>query len=116
MFLQAKKLNLAGKCSDQARLVTLQLSLLNAVSNNQQVISILNLKSEDIDGMLCHILNFSQALVVAHAYNYHVDWANQIYYHYILNDNTKYLRDFIAMKKLTPGLVQDCAHRQVDRD
>ncbi|XP_076176182.1 spatacsin isoform X3 [Ptiloglossa arizonensis] len=112
-YLQAKKLNLAGKCSDQARLVTLQLSLLNAVSNNQQVISILNLKSEDIDGMLCHILNFSQALVVAHAYNYHVDWANQIYYHYILNDNTKYLRDFIAMKKLTPGLVQDCAHRYI---
>lgn len=78
---------------------------------NQQVISILNLKSEDIDKVLCHIFNFSQALIVIHAYNHNVDWANLIYSHCILNGETKYLKDYIAVNKLTPALVQDCARR-----
>ncbi|XP_012135133.2 spatacsin isoform X4 [Megachile rotundata] len=110
-YLQANKLNFAGQCSDQEQLVALQLSLLNSVSYNQQVISILNLKSEDIDKVLCHILSFSQALIVIRAYNHHVDWVNLIYNHCILNGETKYLRDFIAVNKLTTNLVQDCTRR-----
>nr|XP_034171053.1 spatacsin isoform X2 [Osmia lignaria] len=110
-YLQANKLNFAGQCSDQEQLVALQLSLLNSVAYNQQVISILNLKSEDIDKVLCHICNFSQALIVTHAYNHNVDWANLIYSHCILNGETKYLKDYIVVNKLTPALVQDCARR-----
>ncbi|XP_053975278.1 spatacsin isoform X1 [Hylaeus volcanicus] len=110
-YLKANELNLAGQCSDQTQLVALQLSLLNTVSTNQQVICILNIKSEDIDRILCQILNFSQALIVIHAYNHHVDWANLIYNHCILNGKKKYLKDFMAMKRLTPSLVQDCARR-----
>ncbi|XP_031835040.1 spatacsin isoform X2 [Nomia melanderi] len=110
-YLQDKKLNLATWCSNQAQLVAFQLSLFNIVSNNQQVICILNLKSEDVDKILCHTLNFSQALIVIHAYNCHVDWANLIYNHCILNGETKYLKDFIASKTLTSSLVEDCARR-----
>ncbi|XP_076620109.1 spatacsin isoform X1 [Colletes latitarsis] len=110
-YLQANELNLAGQCSDQTQLVGLQLSLLNTVSNNQQVISILNLKSEDVERILCHTLNFSQALIVIQAYNHHVDWACLIYNHCILSGQTKYLKDFLAVKKLTPSLVEDCARR-----
>ncbi|KAF3424657.1 hypothetical protein E2986_01902 [Frieseomelitta varia] len=73
-YLQANKLNLANQCSDQVQLVALQLSLFNTVSYNQQVICILNLKSEDIDKVLCHNLSFSQAFIVIHAYDHHVDW------------------------------------------
>ncbi|XP_076375987.1 spatacsin isoform X2 [Megalopta genalis] len=110
-YLRDKKLNIASWCSNQAQLVAFQLSLFNIVSNNQQVICILNLKSEDIDRILCHTLNFSQALIVINAYNFHVNWANLIYNHCILNGETKYLKDFIAVKKLTSSLVQDCARR-----
>ncbi|KZC04326.1 PREDICTED: spatacsin [Dufourea novaeangliae] len=110
-YLKANTLNLASRCSDQAQLVAFQLSLFTIVFNNQQVICILNLKSEDVDRILCHTLSFSQALIVINAYNYHVDWANVIYNHCILNVNAKYLKDFIAVKKLTPNLVQDCARR-----
>lgn len=110
-YLQANKLNLASRCSDETQLVALQLSLLNAVSHNQQTTCILNIKSEDVDRILCHTLNFSQALIVVHAYNHHVDWANLIYNHCILNGEAKYLKDFMAVKSLTPGLVQDCARR-----
>lgn len=101
---------------DQAQLVALQLSHLNTVSYNQHATCILNLKSEDVDRILCHILNFSQALIVINAYNHHVDWATLIYNHCVLNGETKYLKDFIAVKKLTPNLVQDCARRQVNRN
>ncbi|XP_017759699.1 PREDICTED: spatacsin [Eufriesea mexicana] len=110
-YLQANKLNLASQCSDQVQLVDLQLSLLNTVSYNQEAICILNLKPEDIDKVLCHNLSFSQAFIVVHAYNHHVDWANLIYNHCILNGETKYLKDFITVNKITPGLVQDCARR-----
>ncbi|CAL7936629.1 unnamed protein product [Xylocopa violacea] len=110
-YLQAEKLNHASLCSDQVQLVSLQLALLNTVSFNQQVICILNLKSEDIDKILCHNLSFSQALIVEHAYNHHVDWANLIYSHCILNGETKYLKDFTTVNKLTPTLVQDCVRR-----
>ncbi|XP_050480517.1 spatacsin isoform X1 [Bombus huntii] len=110
-YLQANKLNLANQCSDQVQLVALQLSLFNTVSYNQQVICILNLKPGDIDKVLCHNLSFSQAFVVIHAYNHHVDWANLIYSHCILNGETKYLKDFIAVNKLTPSLVRNCVRR-----
>ncbi|XP_078044398.1 LOW QUALITY PROTEIN: spatacsin [Augochlora pura] len=110
-YLRDKKLNIASWCSNQAQLVAFQLSLFNIVSNNQQVICILNLKSDDIDRILCNTLNFSQALIVINAYNCHVNWANLIYSHCILNGETKYLKDFIAVKKLNSTLVQDCARR-----
>lgn len=112
--LQANKLNLASQCSDQVQLVALQLSLFNTTSYNQQVICILNLKSEDIDKVLCHNLSFSQSFIIVHAYNHHVDWANLIYNHCILNGETKYLKDFITVNRLTPSLVQDCVRRQVN--
>lgn len=110
-YLQANKLNLASQCSDQVQLVALQLSLFNTTSYNQQVICILNLKPEDIDKVLCHNLSFSQCFIIVHAYNHHVDWANLIYNHCILNGETKYLKDFITVNKLTPSLVEDCVRR-----
>ncbi|CAK9804301.1 SPG11 [Anthophora quadrimaculata] len=111
-YLKANELNLTIQCSNQAQLITLQLTLLNAVSHNQQVICILNLKSEDIDKVLCHSsLSFSQILTVVHAYNHHVDWANLIYNRCILNGEIKYLKDFIAVNKVSPGLVKDCVCR-----
>ncbi|XP_020295554.1 spatacsin isoform X2 [Pseudomyrmex gracilis] len=110
-YLQDKKLNLASRCSHRAQLVALQIGLLNAVPQNQQAVCVLNLKSDEIDRVLSHILNFPQALIVTRAYNYHADWANLIYHHYILKGETNYLREFMIVNSLTSVIVQDCARR-----
>ncbi|XP_011880163.1 PREDICTED: spatacsin isoform X2 [Vollenhovia emeryi] len=110
-YLQDKKLNLASRCSQQAQLVALQISLLNAVPQNQQAVCLLNLKSDELERILSRILNFPQALIVIRAYNYHADWVNLIYHHCILKGETRYLKEFMTVNNLTPMIVQDCARR-----
>ncbi|XP_011684393.1 PREDICTED: spatacsin [Wasmannia auropunctata] len=110
-YLQDKKLNLANRCSHQAQLVALQISLLNAVPQNQQAVCLLNLKSDELERILSHVLNFSQALIVIRAYNYHADWVNLIYHHCILKGEARYLKEFMTVNNLTPMIVQDCARR-----
>ncbi|XP_039304859.1 spatacsin isoform X2 [Solenopsis invicta] len=110
-YLQDKKLNFASRCSHQAQLVALQISLLNAVSQNQQAVCLLNLKRDELERILCHILNFPQALIVIRAYNYHADWVNLIYHHCILKGETKYLKEYMTVNNLTSTIVQDCARR-----
>lgn len=110
-YLQDNKLHLANRCCQQAQLVALQISLLN-VASNQYATCILNLKNEQIDKILCETLNFPQALIVTGAYNnYHPDWANIIYSHYILKGEKQYLKDFTTVMKLTSNLVEDCTRR-----
>lgn len=104
-------MNLASRCSHQAQLVALQISLLNSVPQNQQVVCLLNQKVDEIDKILTQILNFPQTLIVIRAYNYHVDWANLIYHHCVVKGEMKYLREFMTVNSLTPTIVQDCAHR-----
>ncbi|GAB1864875.1 Spatacsin [Camponotus japonicus] len=110
-YLQDKKLNLANQCAHQAQLIALQLGLLHALPHNQQAVCLLNLKSDELDKILSQILNFPQALIVTRAYNYHTDWANLIYHHCILKDETKYLKEFMMVNDLTSTIVQDCARR-----
>ncbi|XP_047365730.1 spatacsin isoform X2 [Vespa velutina] len=109
-YLQDNKLHFANKCCQQAQLAALQIALFGTTSN-QYTICILNLKSDQIDKILCETLNFQQALIVTGAYNHHPDWANIIYSHYILNGETKYLKDFSTVIKLSSNVVEDCARR-----
>ncbi|XP_001601258.1 spatacsin [Nasonia vitripennis] len=110
-FLQDNKLNLANRCSHQAQLVALQISLSSAAGQNQQFPCILNLTSDEINKAISRHLNFSQALILARAYDHHVDWANAIYTHCLLNGETKYLKDFVISKRLTASVAIDCARR-----
>ncbi|XP_058809210.1 spatacsin [Phymastichus coffea] len=110
-FLQDNKLNLANRCSHQAQLVALQISLLTSASQNQQFPSILNLNSDEINKAICRHLSFSQALILARAYDHHVDWASAIYSHCLLKGEAKYLKDFITSKRLTASVAIDCAKR-----
>lgn len=102
---------MANRCSHQAQLVALQISLLNAASQNQQFPSILNLSNDEINRAISRYLNFSQALIVARAYDHHVDWASAIYCHCILNGEVKYFKDFITSKRLTTSVAIDCSRR-----
>lgn len=104
-------MNLANRCSHQAQLVALQISLLTSALQNQQFPSILNLNSDEVNKSICRHLNFSQALILARAYDHHVDWASAIYSHCLLNGETKYLKDFVTSKRLTASVAIDCAKR-----
>ncbi|KAL7289760.1 hypothetical protein TKK_0016361 [Trichogramma kaykai] len=110
-FLQDNKLNLANRCSHQAQLVALQISLCSRASVNATFPCLLNLQAEEINRAISRHLSFSQALIVARAYEHHVDWASAIYHHCLINGESKYLRDFITSKCLTASVAVDCARR-----
>ncbi|XP_024937810.1 spatacsin isoform X2 [Cephus cinctus] len=111
-YLQDNKSNLAIRCSHQAQLVALQLSLFVTALPNQHVVCILNLNTDEIDKVICQSLSFSQALILERAYNHHADWAGAIYTHCIVNGETKYLKEFMMsnVAALTVA-VRDCAKR-----
>lgn len=110
-FLQDNKLNLANRCARQAQLVALQLSLLNGVSQNHEVTCLLNLTTEEINKVMCQALNFPQTLILVEAYNHNADWSSVLYHHVIVNGETKFLKEFLAYKRLSAAIVQDCACR-----
>lgn len=108
---QDNKLNLANRCSHHAQLIALQISLLNSSQAHQQFPSLLLLAGDELNRAICRHLSFSQALVLARAYDHHVDWASAIYSHCLLNGESKYLRDFVTSKRLTASVAIDCARR-----
>ncbi|XP_011500198.1 PREDICTED: spatacsin [Ceratosolen solmsi marchali] len=110
-FLQDNKLNLANRCSHQAQLVALQISLLNGSSANQQFPCLLNLSNDEVSRTITQHLSFSQTLVLARAYEHHIDWASAIYSHCLVNGDAKYLKEFVASKWFTPSVAIDCAKR-----
>lgn len=110
-YLRDNKLNLANHCCHQAQLVALQVSLLNGVAQGQQATCLLNLSTEEINKTICQTLNFSQAFILVQSYNHSADWSSAIYHHVIINGEGKYLKDFLASKRLTSAIAQDCVCR-----
>ncbi|XP_046417666.1 spatacsin isoform X2 [Neodiprion fabricii] len=108
---QDSKLSLAYQCCHLAELVALQISFLNSVHQNQQVLCVLNLGSADIDRMICNDLNFSQANILIRAYNHPVDWGSVLYAQCITRTNAKYLKDFMTINELTTAIVKDSVKR-----
>ncbi|XP_034936276.1 spatacsin [Chelonus insularis] len=107
-YLNDDKLNMASRCSHQAQLIALQLSLLNSVSYNQEAICLLDLNDEEVARVMSQSLTFPQILILIEAYNHNADWSSLIYHHVILNGDIKFLKDFLANKRLTSAIVQDC--------
>lgn len=110
-YLQDSKLTLAYQCCHRAELVALQTSFLNSVNQNQQVPCVLNLRSSEIDRMICNDLSFAQANILVRAYNHPVDWGSVIYSHCILRCDAKYLKDFLNTNEITVAIVKDSAKR-----
>ncbi|KAK0162920.1 hypothetical protein PV327_006649 [Microctonus hyperodae] len=110
-YLKDNKLSLANRCACQAQLVALQLSLLNNATQNHEIISLLNLTTEELNKAMCQSLSFSQTLILIQAYNHNTDWSNVLYHHVILNGEIRFLKDFLTCKRLTPAIVKDCACR-----
>lgn len=106
-------MNLASKCSCQAQLVALQLSLFNATASGQKISSVFNLSGDDIDVLLATQLTFPQGLILTRIYNYDANWANPLYNHYIVKGEVKYLEDMTAARGLSSSIIKDCARRYV---
>ncbi|KAJ8669006.1 hypothetical protein QAD02_000265 [Eretmocerus hayati] len=111
-FLQDNKLNLANRSSQQAQLIALQICLFqNTPISGGQFPCLLQLSSEEVNRAISRHLSFPQALILARAYDHHVDWSSALYSHCLVGGNSRYLREFLASKKLTAALVADCARR-----
>lgn len=110
-YLQDDKLNLAHRCSQQAQLVALQISLFIGIAQNQQVSCLFNLSVDEVNLAICQILNFPQSLIIIQAYNHSADWSSAIYSQFIINGKSKYFKDFLTAKRLTTAIVQDCTCR-----
>ncbi|XP_063995284.1 spatacsin [Diachasmimorpha longicaudata] len=110
-YLRDNKLNLANRCCHQAQLVALQVSLLNGVAQGQQATCLLNLTTDEINRVICQSLSFPQSLILVQSYGYNADWSSAIYQHVIIHGEGKYLKDFLASKRLTSAIAQDCVCR-----
>lgn len=71
----------------------------------------MNLGAAEIDRMISADLSFSQANVLARAYNHPVDWGSVIYAHCITQCDAKYLKDFMTTNELTVAIVKDSVKR-----
>lgn len=110
-FPQDNKLNLASRCSHQAQLAALQISLLVGAAQNHQVPCLFNLSPDEVNKTMCQDLTLPQSLILVQAYNHHGDWSIAIYSHVVINGEIRYLKEFLACNLLSSAIVHDCVCR-----
>ncbi|XP_064396222.1 spatacsin-like isoform X6 [Halichondria panicea] len=105
-YAQEDILSKAEYCTTQARLVALQLSLL------QQRKQVINLSARNVLQYM-ETEPFSEALIVSEAYRHciHADWVNTIYKKVVVKGDFKYLSDFQSSYSLAPSMVQDLCNK-----
>ncbi|XP_064396256.1 uncharacterized protein LOC135343194 isoform X2 [Halichondria panicea] len=105
-YAQEDILSKAEYCTTQARLVALQLSLL------QQRKQVINLSARNVLQYM-ETEPFSEALIVSEAYRHciHADWVNTIYKKVVIKGDFKYLSDFQSSYSLAPSMVQDLCNK-----
>lgn len=55
--------------------------------------------------------SFPQAAIVAKAYCHPVDWGAALYQHSVIQNEQKYLTEFMQAMPVTPVLVEDVSRR-----
>lgn len=93
----------SNNCEYKAKLVALQLALLPSDIN------VLNLQQSQLNDLIMSFESFSEAHIVAQAYDYHVNWRQVLFEHVILNTDElasrNYLTDFSNKCDLATGLI-----------
>lgn len=97
----------AVKCVKLAKLVTLQLHLVNQ-GQDQRVI---NLRPADLQSTIVSLPRCYQVFVLAEAYDYSPDWAELLYQKVILRGDFSYLEEFKRHRALSAGLFQDISKK-----
>ncbi|XP_014827914.1 PREDICTED: spatacsin isoform X1 [Poecilia mexicana] len=93
----------AGRCVRAAKLITLQLHLLNQGSN----LRIINLKPAEMHSAILALPQCYQVFVVAEAYSYSPDWAEILYQKVALKGHFAYLEELKCHLPLTSALFED---------
>uniref|UniRef100_A0A8C9SK06 SPG11 vesicle trafficking associated, spatacsin n=1 Tax=Scleropages formosus TaxID=113540 RepID=A0A8C9SK06_SCLFO len=97
------------RCVKLAKLVTLQLHLLNQ-GQEQQVI---NLRPGQLLDAIVALPRCYQAFVVAEAYDFSPDWAEVLYQKVVLGGDFSYLDEFKQPGRLQPALFEDVSKKYV---
>ncbi|XP_018621261.2 spatacsin isoform X1 [Scleropages formosus] len=95
------------RCVKLAKLVTLQLHLLNQ-GQEQQVI---NLRPGQLLDAIVALPRCYQAFVVAEAYDFSPDWAEVLYQKVVLGGDFSYLDEFKQPGRLQPALFEDVSKK-----
>ncbi|KAM4733870.1 spatacsin [Anableps anableps] len=93
----------ASRCVRGAKLIALQLHLLNQGSN----LRIINLKPTEMHNAIMALPQCYQAFVVSEAYSYSPDWAEILYQKVVLKGNFVYLEELKCHRPLTSALFED---------
>lgn len=103
-FAKAGRYKRSNRCGQKAKLIALQLSLLNGDTKDQSV-WLLHLKTEQLNDTIQNFKSFQQAAIVAEAYDYHLAWSQALFLNVILYSNFMYLKEFIAEYSFSNSLV-----------
>ncbi|KAK3917365.1 Spatacsin [Frankliniella fusca] len=111
-YIQADMLNHAMTCAHQAELIALQIFLLSSTLTGT-ILRVLMLDSKSVARLIVSTLSFSQALIVARAYNHRADWAAALFYHCVSPGLSckEYFHAWSSCMELTPSIVQSIAYR-----
>ncbi|XP_037306899.2 spatacsin isoform X2 [Pungitius pungitius] len=93
----------ASRCVRTAKLVALQLHLLNRGSD----LRVVNLRAAELLSAVTALPRCYQVFVVSEAYSYSPDWAEVLYQKVILNGDFVYLEELKRHRPLTSGLFED---------
>uniref|UniRef100_A0A1A8MPB2 Spastic paraplegia 11 n=1 Tax=Nothobranchius pienaari TaxID=704102 RepID=A0A1A8MPB2_9TELE len=93
----------ASRCVQTAKLVTLQLHLLDRGSD----LRIVNLRPAEIQSAVTALPRCYQVFVVSEAYGYSLDWADILFQKVVLKGDFVYLEDLKLHRPLTSGLFED---------
>ncbi|XP_048471721.1 spatacsin [Rhincodon typus] len=97
----------ASQCVKLAKLVTLQLHLLN----NSQDVQLINLQRNDLMPCILSLPRFYQAAIVAEAYDFVPDWAEVLYEHVIVRGEFSYLEEFKQQHHLQHSLFEEISNK-----
>ncbi|XP_072326506.1 spatacsin isoform X1 [Scyliorhinus torazame] len=97
----------ASQCVRLAKLVTLQLHLLN---NNQDV-QLINLQRNDLMPCILSLPRFYQASIVVEAYDFVPDWAEVLYEHVVVHGEFAYLEEFKQQHPLQHSLFEEVSKK-----
>nr|XP_005999754.1 PREDICTED: spatacsin isoform X1 [Latimeria chalumnae] len=97
----------ALRCVKLAKLVTLQLHLLNG----NQYVRLINLSRQELMKHIISLPKFYQASVVAEAYDFIPDWAEVLYKHVIIDGDFTYLEEFKQQGPLQTNLFEEISKK-----
>ena len=83
-------------CECKAKLVALQLAILNEDSdvNGNKTIDVLEVRHTDLTDLIVSFTSFAEAVIVADAYQHYLAWRQALFKNVILENRTEYLRGY----------------------